>query len=311
MIEGCFEISTKDMTREEWLIARRERIGGSDASTIVGLNRYQSPYALWAEKLGALEETPDNEAMRLGRDLEEYVAKRFTEATGKRVRRKNAIIVNQRYPFAHANVDRVVVGENAILECKTTSVLNLRKFKDTEFPEHYYAQCVHYMMVTGADRVYLAVLILGKEFRVYCLERDQAEIDALAEAEEHFYDYIRHQVPPPTDGHESTAKAMESVFGCADEEIDVSDAETMLDEYFALNAEIKALERRRDEIANSVKGRMQTACRAFSPRYSVSWKEERRSTFDRKKFEQHFSSVDLSPFYKCTVSRPFRITKNT
>ncbi len=32
-------------------------------------------------------------------------------------------------------------------------------------PEHYVIQCHHYMAVTGASAWYLAVLILGKEFK--------------------------------------------------------------------------------------------------------------------------------------------------
>ena len=120
-------VSTKDMSRESWLWFRRHSIGGSDAAAIVGLNNFRSPLGVWLDKMGKVEEEPETEAMRLGRDLEEYVAERFTEATGKKVRRKNAIIYNSAYPFAHANIDREIVGEKAVLECKTTSKLTMRK----------------------------------------------------------------------------------------------------------------------------------------------------------------------------------------
>lgn len=63
----------------------------------------------------------DNEAMRQGRELEDYVARRFTEATGKKVRRANFMYYDEKYPFMLADVDRMVVGENAGLECKTAS----------------------------------------------------------------------------------------------------------------------------------------------------------------------------------------------
>ena len=42
--------STRDRSREAWLEKRRLSIGGSDAGTLLGLNPYTSPYALWAEK---------------------------------------------------------------------------------------------------------------------------------------------------------------------------------------------------------------------------------------------------------------------
>ena len=45
--------NTTNLTREEWLEQRRRSIGGSDAAAVLGLNRFHSPYALWAEKIGA------------------------------------------------------------------------------------------------------------------------------------------------------------------------------------------------------------------------------------------------------------------
>lgn len=78
------KISTKGMSRDEWLQLRQKTIGGSDAAAIIGLNKWETPYSVWAEKTGRIAHTEDNEAMRTGRDLEEYVAKRFEEATGKK-----------------------------------------------------------------------------------------------------------------------------------------------------------------------------------------------------------------------------------
>lgn len=138
------KICTRDMSEEAWVEARKGSIGGSDAAAIVGLNSYKSAYALWAEKSGRIEpeDISMKEAVRLGHELEPYVAKRFTEITGKKVRRENYILKNTEYPWAHANVDRLVIGEKAGLECKTTSALSLSKFKNGEYPANYYVQCV-------------------------------------------------------------------------------------------------------------------------------------------------------------------------
>lgn len=134
--------------------------------------------------------------MRQGRDLESYVAQRWTEETGKRVYRVSAMLYNPQYPFAHADVDRMVMGENAGLECKTTFSLDLKQFNGVEFPVQYYAQCVHYLAVTGADRWYLAVLAYGRGFFTFVLERNQAEIDALMAAEEVFWHQVEHRTFP-------------------------------------------------------------------------------------------------------------------
>ena len=90
-------ISTVDMSHEEWLRYRKLGIGGSDAGSICGLNPYSSAIAVFQDKTQKeAGEKEDNEAMRQGRDLEEYVARRFMEETGKKVRRANA---RQRLPI--------------------------------------------------------------------------------------------------------------------------------------------------------------------------------------------------------------------
>ena len=88
-------ISTRGMTRQQWLEQRRKTIGGSDAAAIVGLSKYASPFSVWAEKTGRLPEKEDSEAMRQGRDLEDYVARRWMESTGEKVHRVNAILYNK------------------------------------------------------------------------------------------------------------------------------------------------------------------------------------------------------------------------
>ena len=55
-----------------------------------------------------------------------------------------------------ADVDRLVAGEDAGLECKTASAYNTDKWKDGNIPLHYIMQCYHYMAVTG------------KMYMVYC-----------------------------------------------------------------------------------------------------------------------------------------------
>ena len=308
--------STVGMSREEWLEIRRKSIGGSDASAIVGLNRYATPYSVWAEKKGLTPDKEETEPMRLGRDLEAYVAERFCEATGFSVRRKNAIIYNDEHPYAHANVDRVVVGDDvpALLECKTTSVLNMSRFKDTDFPIDYYAQCVHYLMVTGYKRIHLAVLVLGRGFFTYTLDRDEEEIKALADAERNFYEnYLLTGDAPPIDGLEPTTDAISARYSAENEEegvtlpLDAYDA--LLDEFEALTASIDEMETRKAEITNQIKDYMQTSGRAESTKWRVSWSTQTRTTLDKAKLKAALPDIDLSRFEKVSKARPFKVTK--
>lgn len=303
-------IDTRCMSREEWLTLRRKSIGGSDAAGIVGLSSYATPYTVWANKTGRLPDSEDNEAMRQGRDLEEYVARRWTEVTGKTVRRCNAMLYNSLYPYAHADIDRSVMGENAGLECKTTSTLNVRQFHGVDFPDKYYVQCVHYMAVTGADRWYLAVLVLGKGFYTFVLERNQDEIDALMAAERDFWELVKNDTPPDLDGLEATGEALQAIYPASDGgSIQLFGRESMLSEYFNLRSEAQLLEQRMERIVNTIKEDMQDSERGNCGGFSVLWKTQTRRQFQPKEFEKAHPEIDLRPYYKHTTSRPFKITQ--
>ena len=114
-------ISTLNLSKEDWLRYRKCGITGTDAGAILGLNPYRSAFQVYHDKISDTIENIDNEAMRQGRDLEDYVAQRFTEATGLKVRRANAIYQSEEHPLLLADFDRLIVGQKAGLECKTVS----------------------------------------------------------------------------------------------------------------------------------------------------------------------------------------------
>ena len=311
MYKTLIKIPTLDMSHEEWLKQRQRSIGGSDAPSIIGLNPWSSPYTVWADKLGKIPPKEDNEAMRQGRDLEFYVAQRFCEATGKKVRRENNILINPSIPFAHANVDRMIIGEDAGLECKTTSALNMKNFKNGAFPDTYYVQCVHYMMVTGCKKWYLAVLVLNKEFMVFEIERDEEEIEALAKAEEEFWKLVEAKTSPATDGTASTTSTISILYPESnDDSVNLFAYESELSQYMALTAQIKELEKLKDEVANKVKAFLGESGRGESNNYKVSWASTSRSTFDSRRFATEHKDIDLSEYYKTSSYRTFKVTEN-
>ena len=310
MYKNLKKISTKNMPHEEWLEHRRKSIGGSDASAIVGLNKYASQYSVWADKMGKLPPKEDNEPMRLGRDLEEYVAQRFTEATGKKLRRENNILINPDFPFAHANVDRMVIGEDAGFEAKTTSALNTKKFKNGEYPENYYAQCVHYLAITGCKRWYLGVLILGVGFEWFVIERDEDEIAALMRSEAEFWSFVKDGIPPMVDGSKATTEAISTIYAESDgSSVSLMGYESDLNEYERLSSLLDEVKEQKDEVANRIKACMGDAEKGEVGRYSVSWKSSVRNTFDHKAFAKDNPSVDLSMYFKVTPTRTFKVNE--
>ena len=306
------KVSTKDMSREAWLERRRLSIGGSDAGTLLGFNNYSSPYALWAEKTGKVipEDISDKEAVRVGNDLEQYVADRFMEKTGKKVRKVNCFIYNSEYPFAHANIDRDVVGENAGLECKTTSSWEiLQQCKEGKYPDTWYAQVTHYMMVTGAERWYLGVLVLGKGFYYFVIERNEDEIKALAAAEAVFWSKVSSNTPPALDGTEATQTALKTVLGDSEggQIADLAGVGNHITLYCALKERMKEMETELNEHQAVIMQYMGSAEKGSYGNTTVSFKTQSRKTFDRKTFEAVNGPI-ADVFFNVSTSRPFKVT---
>ena len=302
--------NTLDMSREQWLELRRQGIGGSDAAAIVGLNRYRSPFDVYAEKVGLKAEQPDNEAMRQGRDLEDYVAFRFCEVTGKKVRRRNAMLQHPEYPFMTANIDRWVVGENAGLECKTTSVLNRAKFSQGEFPPSYYVQCMHYMAVTGAERWYLAVLVLNKAFHIFEIERDEAEIEALITAEKYFWEnHVLKQIPPAPDGSEATTEVIKQLFPEAKErkETALFGYEQKIEQYLVLDEQVKELTKQRDALKQEIQLTLADAEIGRARGYIVEWKNQTRQALDTARLKKEQAEIYQSYLKPAKTVRVFNI----
>lgn len=305
-------VDTKQLSHEEWLNWRRKGIGGSDAAAIAGLNPYKSPVEVWAEKTSEKqEEKQDTESMRIGRDLEQYVAERFTEATGKKVRRKNAIMQSDEYPFMIANVDRMVVGENALLECKTTSPYNDDKWIGGRCPINYEIQCHHYMAVTGADKVYLACLILGRRFTIVEIPRDDELIRYLVDIEENFWHgYVETKQMPPPDGSDSADEIIEKMYpeGSPDIDVVLDYMQAALDRYDEISDMIDQLETEKKQIKQQIKKEMGEAESAYIGERKIIWKAPKQSyTIDSKKLKEE--KPDIYDQYKKEkkATRTFRI----
>src|SRR5699024_9027298 len=140
-------ISTLEMTRKEWLKERTKGIGGSDSSAILGFNPWKSPFELYIDKTSDHVQEIDNEAIHWGNVLEDVVAEEFTRRTGIKVRRRNEIFRHKEHKWMMANIDRDVVGERALLECKTTKACEIAGCGVDEVGPAYMCELGLYMAV--------------------------------------------------------------------------------------------------------------------------------------------------------------------
>ena len=248
--------------REKWLQVRSQGIGGSDAGVIMGLNAYRSKLSLWLEKTGKAEpdDLSDNERVYWGIKNEGNIADYFCEKTGKKVRRCGTMQSGE-YPWLLANVDRLVEGEQAGLEIKTAGVSQYSLWKGDEIPDSYYAQCQHYMLVTGYEKWYIAVLIGGNEGIIKEVPRNEEFIEQLFHAEAAFWTLVENGIMPEVDGEEDTGKALSKMYPQAKEESvlqvpSTDELEKVFEDYDYYNKTIDNLTKLKTECVNKIKAVM-------------------------------------------------------
>ena len=199
--------------RGEWL-KHRTKIGGSDASCIVGMNPYKSNVDLWLEKTGQAtpEDISDKSYVKYGTNAEEHLRELFKLDFPQYevCYTENNMFFNPEFPFAHASLDGWLIdekGRGGILEIKTTEILqSMQKEKwNNKIPDNYYIQILHYMMVTEAEfavlKAQLKTVFNGVPYlqtKHYFIEREDVKEDIyyLAQKEDEFWHSVELKRKP-------------------------------------------------------------------------------------------------------------------
>lgn len=287
--------NTKGMSEQEWLELRKNYLGGSDASVILGVNKYKSAVALYLEKTGQIEnEFTGNLATELGNELEPFVAKKFEEATGKRVRRLNKMLQHEEHEFMTANLDRVIIGEKAFLECKTTNARNENAWKDDAVPVEYLAQVMHYLAVTGYERAYIAVVIGNHDFQYKVIERDEDLINTIIEKEKDFYyNNVKAGVMPTIDGSGSTKDALNNLYSEPIDEVMQlgNDVNEIIDKINVLKESIALDKKEVGRLENILREKLGNHEKAESETYFISNKQYSKNSIDSKKLKADYPEI--------------------
>lgn len=286
-------------------------IGGSEAAAIAGLNPYSSAFTVYWDKLGKSESIEISEAMRQGTDLEEYVAKRFCEATGKKVRKCEYMLQSAEHPFMVADVDRFVVGENAILECKTSRNASNYSYEDANnIPAYQLVQCLHYMSVVGAEKAYLATLIFGKDFNIVEINASdyKDDIASLVQIEKRFWEEnVLKEIPPKPDGSERSTAIISEQFPSANEElppVDLMGYSSQLKRLSELKKQITELMDEKTEIENTLKTALGEAPVGEYGDFRITWKNRESTRLDSKALKADMPDV-YEKYAKTSSARTF------
>ncbi|MFV3372484.1 YqaJ viral recombinase family protein [Pseudomonas sp. NY15435] len=283
-------VGTKDLSRDDWLAVRKRGIGSSDAAAAVGLNPYKSQLELWLEKTGRDSSLPRSDAddeespTYWGNILESIVARHYTQRTGNRVRRINAVLQHPdtKLDWMLANIDREVTGveDVQILECKTAGINGARLWKEG-VPVYVQLQVMHQLAVTGKQAADVAVLLGGQQLEIHRIERDDELIHWLIELEKEFWGYVQHDTPPPADGSDSAERALRCLYPQDQgRTLDFSKDAALsaaFDELKSVRATLDRQSKREAELKQQLQQAMGDASRAVFANGMVSWRKAKDS----------------------------------
>jgi putative phage-type endonuclease len=201
---GVFESGTSD-----WHEARAYSLGGSEIGTIMGLNPWESAYALWAKKTGKItSDFKENWAIRLGKAFEEPIVKLFQEEHPELEIYTCGTFASKDVDFMHANPDGLArhkeTGEWYVLEIKTA------RYPWEAVPQHYVSQVQHYMDVLNIDKSYV-VAVAGMDYKEYYIPADSFQQSVQRDAAFRFWQQLKNDQRPEWDGSDSTYQAVRRI----------------------------------------------------------------------------------------------------
>lgn len=185
------------------LMDRRDGIGGSDVAAILGIDDRRTPYEVYLEKIGEGTPLDETEPIYWGKVLEDAVAQRYVQDTGRRVQRVNRTLRHREHPWMTAHIDRRVIatgdGVRRLLEVKTTGLRDeWGEHGTSSVPDRVYCQVQHYAAVDNADVVDVAALMARfcLSYAAFEVPRDNEFIRWLIDQEAEFMARVCERRPP-------------------------------------------------------------------------------------------------------------------
>lgn len=303
------------MSDAEWLAWRREGVSASDVAGIVGVSPWDSPWSVWANKVGLAPEKEASEAMEFGKRAEPLLAEWFHDRTGLHVIGEQTWCTHPTETWMRATVDGFVAESPdaaldevvACYEAKTTS-----EAPWDEVPVHYQCQAQWQMAVTGMPRVWFGVLHLAfgrPTFREYRFERNQREVDFLVEQCRRFWvDHVLTGCPPEVDASEATTTALSHAYTPdPDATVDVAGLAYTLDELARIEDDMKRLEAMRDHYRNTLRAALGDATTGvIDGEPVVTWKAQTARRLDTARLRADLPEV-AAQYETESVTRVLRV----
>ena len=315
-------MATQTVSHNDVVTNRNLYIGGSEIAKVMGLSRWGTPLQVWAQKTGKIPapDLSDNEAVKMGTRLEQFVADLFTEETGKAVRKAPKMYQHPEYPYMVAHIDRIVTGTDELLECKTASVYKKEEWEADEIPQEYILQVMWYLGITGRKVGHIAVLIGGQSFKTKPIEFDADLFNSMVETAKDFWEnYVLTDTPPKVsvNDDETLAEMFPQESDIMIELYPTDDrSEIATNEFEAKVALVKELEAQKSDIEAEIKQHKNDIKMVIgdnlgikTPKYCITNKLQSRNDIDKTRLKAEQPEIAES-YLKVSSFKVLRIAKN-
>jgi putative phage-type endonuclease len=315
--------------RDEWLAWRRQGIGASDVPGLMGLSPWESPYSIWADKMGLVDDDDPTDAMTHGLWAEHSIVPWFEQETGLTVGfRQYQAVGPDDWMLATLDGAAFELGRQtiategpwlnlsdalALIECKATAD-SPRKWEDEGIPIQYAVQATWQTIVTGIPTVKFAVLHVpfGRlTFRIYDYTPDLDDIALVTRTASDFYhNHIVTKTAPDPDAHPATTAAIRHRYNITDPD-DILYADPVTSDYvYALREAKRNLanaEQRVTLFENALKDRM-ADCAELRDDHGVlaTWRSQTTDRIDVKRLRAEHPDI-ASEYTTTTRTRVFRL----
>ena len=207
---------TTQLSRQVWLVLRRQGIGSSDAAACVGLSPWQSRYSLFCDKRGLTpldgKQSPKFEwAIQMEEPIYwQYLLDHGPEVIGTSDILRHHMLRSTQYPWMTANPDALVPGRE-VVEIKTAHGMDEKRWEEG-IPTHYTIQAIHLMIVTGERHCIMPVSFGGQPPRYFHLDYDEDTAASLIAGELKFWQDVLDNVEPDPDGSQASMEAIRARF---------------------------------------------------------------------------------------------------
>lgn len=293
--------TTVHADESSWLAAKQAWIGASEAPVVLGVSPYSSPLKLWSEKTGRIERQASTAIMRRGNRLEQPVAEMVADETGWTLtdNGRYAVCKHPEIEWMGCTLDRIIepIDERGPgnLQIKTADWRTAHLW-DNGIPLHVAVQVQHELAVTGYTWGVVAVLFGIDDMRRFEFSRNERFIAAMIASEHKFMEHIWTDTPPPLDGSEATADAINRLYPRKDTQgiaVDLPAESADWDErLLEVKKQIKELESEKTELESRIKSAIGEATFGLLPhggRYQ--WRQQQRSYEARAAYTTTFSTL--------------------